>query len=99
MDTMTLLMALSLIGVVALFGALAVYLLLLIRILGDVGGGPTSLLAKIRMGVRAIETETGGLAPEVTRLNEGLIAVRDGLVQIDTNLAGVIEAVSRQEAG
>jgi hypothetical protein len=96
---MTLLMALSLIGVVALFGALAVYLLLLIRILGDVGGGPTSLLAKIRMGVRAIETETGGLAPEVTRLNEGLIAVRDGLVQIDTNLAGVIEAVSRQEAG
>lgn len=98
-DAMTLLMLLSLLGVAALFVALAVYLVILNDVLGRVGRGPTSLLAKIRMGVRAIERETSHLGPEVTRLNQGLSAVRDGVVQIDRNLAGIIEAVSRQEEG
>jgi len=47
--------------------------------------------------VRAIETQTGGLVPRVTRLNAGLSAIRDGLSAIDANLAALIGAVSRQE--
>ena len=34
--------------------------------------------------------------PPVTQLNAGLAAIRDGLRAIDTNLAGLIESVSRQ---
>jgi hypothetical protein len=98
MNTMVL-MAFSLVGVITLFAALAFYLLALIRVLGAVGGGPTSLLAKIRMGVRAIETETGALAPEVTQLNEGLASVSTGLGRIGDNLTGVIDAVGSQKEG
>lgn len=98
MNAWVLLMALSVLGVVLLFGALAWYLVTLIDVLGRVGGAPTSFLAKIRMGVRAIEVETGHLPPEATTLNEGLSAVRDGLVQIDANLDALIGAVTAQEA-
>jgi hypothetical protein len=92
------LMIASVFAVAALFGALAYYLFTLIDVLGRVGGSPTSFLAKIRMGVRAIEVETGHLPPEVTQLNAGLTAVRDGLVQIDGNLDALIASVSAQEA-
>lgn len=98
MHPFVLLMVLSVLGVVALFGALAYYLFALIDLLGRVGGSPTSFLAKIRMGVRAIEVETGHLPTEVTTLNGGLSAVRDGLVQIDENLEALIGAVSTQAA-
>lgn len=97
MNTMVLLTLVSVIGAAALFIALAVYLNLIVRELRAIGGSPTSFLAKIRLGVRAIETETGGLAPHVSKLNTGLTAIRDGLAGIDDNLGGLIEAVSRQE--
>ena len=104
MNTMVLLTLLSVLAVAALFAALAVYLMKIINELEAIGGerkaaygAPSSYLSKIRLGVRAIETQTGALAPQVTRLNEGLSAVRDGLRAIDRNLAGVIAAVSRQE--
>lgn len=96
MNTMTLLMLLSVAGVAALFIALAVFLVLILRELTPTGGTSTSYLAKIRLGVRAIEIETGHLAPQVTRLNGGLAAIRDGLKAIDANLGGVIAAVQRQ---
>ncbi len=105
MNTMVLLTLLSVIGVAALFLALAIYLLLIQHALESIGGlearaygARPSVLSKIRLGVRAIETQTGGLAPQVTRLNAGLSAVRDGLNAIDSNLGGVIAAVSNQEA-
>lgn len=101
---MTLLAIVSLIGAAVLFIALAVFLLFIDKVLEDVGGteakyygARASLLSKIRMGLRAIEVHTGGLAPSVTQLNGGLSAIRDGLGAIDTNLAGLITAVSRQE--
>ncbi|MGI8843878.1 MAG: hypothetical protein ACR2HZ_09270 [Gemmatimonadaceae bacterium] len=103
MNTMTLLTLISVIGVAALFVALALFLRAIVRTLEDIGGPatrfekPINYLAKIRMGVRAIEVQTGGLAPNVVRLNAGLGAVAGGLVAIDDNLAGVIDAVSRQE--
>ena len=104
MNPMVLLMLLSTAGVIALFLALWVYLWKIIRTLEEIGGPatrfhkPSNYLAKIRLGLRAIEVETGHIAPEVTTLNAGLGAVRDGLRAIDANLAGVIDAVSKQGA-
>ena len=103
MNTMVLLAVVSALAWAALFLALAVYLLKIIAELEQIGGerkgygAQSSYLSKIRLGVRAIETQTGALAPQVTRLNAGLTAVRDGVGVIDTNLGGLIAAVSRQE--
>lgn len=93
----TILMIVSVVGAWALFVALATYLILILRELRPTGGTPTSFLAKIRVGLRAIEVETGHLVPEVTKLNESLAGIRDGLRAIDANLDGALDAVRRQE--
>lgn len=93
----------SVAGVWALFIALALFLKAIDSTLEDIGGPrtrfyrPSNFLGKIRLGVRAIETQTAALGPAVVTLNGGLSAVRDGLKAIDHNLAGVIDAASRQE--
>lgn len=104
MNQLTLLMLLSALAVVALFVALLIYLVRIDRALEAIGGNAkgygmgASYLSRIRMGVRAIEVHAGSIAPRVTTLNTGLAAVRDGLQQVDRDLAGVIDAVSGQEA-
>ena len=104
MSTFTLLALLSVIAVAALFIALARFLFAIIDQLEIIGGetqgygAKASFLSKIRMGVRAIEVQTGFIAPQVTKLNGTLTSIRDGLTAIDDNLAGVIANVSRQEA-
>jgi len=104
MNQFTLLMALSVIGASALFIALALFLFAITNALETIGGeakgygANASFLSKIRFGVRAIETHTGMIAPQVTQLNTTLTKVRDGLIVVDANLAGVIAAVSRQGA-
>ncbi len=103
MNTMVLLTLISVVGAAALFLVLAWYLLHIIAELERIGGerkvygAPASYLSKIRLGVRAIEVQTGGLAPQVTQLNAGLAAILGGVGAIDANLGGVIAAVSRQE--
>ncbi len=103
MNTMVLLTIISVVGASALFLALVWYLLHIIAELERIGGGrkiygtPASFLSKIRLGVRAIEVQTGGLAPQVTKLNAGLGAILGGVKAIDANLDGVITAVSSQE--
>jgi hypothetical protein len=102
MNTFVLLAVLSVVGVAALFVAVAVFLRAIDRVLEDIGGpasrfaAPVNYLSKIRLGVRAIEKQTDALAPYVTKLNAGLGAIRGGLEAIDANLAGLIRAVSRQ---
>ena len=102
MNTMVLLTLISAVGVAALFVALASFLVAISRELEAIGGpatrfvAPVNYLSKIRMGVRAIERETGHIVPQVTKLNGGLAAIRDGLRAIDVNLGGLIEAVTRQ---
>ncbi len=97
-----LLMLLSVLAASALFVALALFLVAISAELEKIGGeskgfgAPASYLSKIRMGVRAIESETGMIAPQVTQLNATLAQVRDGLIVVDRNLAGVITAVSAQ---
>jgi len=102
MSPLVVLAALSAIGVAALFAALALFLAAIARQLEEIGGpatrfqAPVNYLSKIRLGVRAIERQTDAIVPQVTRLNGGLGAIRDGLRAIDGNLGGLIEAVSRQ---
>ncbi len=103
MNFMTLLAVVSLFGAAALFIALAIFLHLIVNELERIGGTkkagyglPASFLSKIRLGVRAIEVQTGNLAPQVIALNGGLTAIRDGLGAIDSNLDGVITNVSAQ---
>lgn len=98
MNTMVLLTLISVIAASALFIALAVFLVLILRELEPTGKSGVSFLAKIRMGLRAIEIETGHIPKEVTKLNAGLSAVRDGLVVVDGNLARLTAAVLKQEA-
>jgi len=87
---------LTALAVLILVGALVVYLVRIIPVLERVGGTPTSLLAKIRLGVRAIEQETAALAPEATRLNGGLTEIAQGLRAVDAQLAGTVAAALRQ---
>ena len=105
MSGMVVLATISAIGVAALFLALALFLTAIARTLEDIGGpstrflAPVNYLSKIRLGVRAIERETDMLVPQVTKLNTGLAAIRDGLKAIDANLSGLIQCVTRQEQG
>lgn len=96
MTTMVWLALISVIAASALFIALAVFLLLILKELNPIGGLGTSFLAKIRLGLRAIEVETGHIPTEVTKLNAGLSGIRDGLVIVDGNLAQLASAVQRQ---
>lgn len=99
----TFLTILSVLVVLALFGALVYYLIQIIQALEEIGGEPNAYsseasdLAKIAFGVRAIEQQTSHLGPEVTRLNASLGEVNDGLRSIDGHLTRTIEAVGRQE--
>ena len=104
MNPFTLLMLLSVIGAAALFIALAVFLGWITSELEQIGGeerlygARASYLSRIRLGVRAIETETGMIPVQVTALNQTLTSVRDGLVAVNNHLGGVIAAVSKQGA-
>lgn len=95
---MVLLTVLSAVLVLAFFVVLAVALIHISATLESIGGTPTSFLAKLRLGLRAIEKETSHLAPQVTRINAGLTRVAGGLASVDKHLVGTIEAVKRQEA-
>lgn len=103
MNTFVVLMVITVIGVAALFVALAIYVRLIVRQLESIGGPatrffrPVNYLSKIRMGLRAIEVHTGHIGPQVTQLNTTLVSIRDGLRAIDASLAGVIAGVQRQE--
>lgn len=104
MNTFVLLMWISLGGVAALFIALALFVRAIVLELEHVGGPatrfvrPSNYLAKIRLGLRAIEVETGHLPPQATALNQTLTSIRDGLRVIDGDLGRVIANVQRQEA-
>jgi len=103
MNTFVVLMSVTLVGVAALFIALALFVRAIVTELEGIGGPatrfvrPLNYLSKIRLGLRAIEVETGYIVPQVTQLNLTLTAIRDGLRAIDGSLAGVITNVQRQD--
>ena len=91
-----LLMLCTVLAVVLLVYVLVKYLSAIIGLLNHIGGKGDSYLAKLRLGLRAIETETGHLPTEVTKLNGALTDTAAGLVIVNQNLEGTIEAVVKQ---
>lgn len=94
---MVLLTALTALLVIVFFLVLAYALVQISARLESIGGTPTSFLAKLRLGLRAIEKETSHLAPQVTQVNAGLGQIATGLATVDGHLVGTIEAVKKQE--
>jgi hypothetical protein len=94
---MVLLTVLTAALVIVFFLVLAVGLVKISGVLRSIGGTPTSYLAKLRLGLRAIEQETSHLTPQVTRLNGALSQVAAGLESVDQHLVGTISAVQKQE--
>ena len=95
---MVLLTFLTALLVLVFFVVLAYALVKISQALESIGGTPTSYLAKLRMGLRAIERETSHLAPNVVKVNAGLTQIAGGLVAVDKHLVGTIAAVVKQEA-
>ena len=95
---MIMLTTLSALLVLAFFAVLAFALKRIGDVLRSIGGTPTSFLAKLRLGLRAIEKETSHLAPQVTKINAGLTQIAGGLSSVDKHLVGTIDAVVKQEA-
>lgn len=79
------------------FLILAVALFYIGGTLESIGGSPTSFLAKLRLGLRAIEKETSHLTPQVIQINVGLTQIAGGLASVDTHLVGAFAAVTKQE--
>ena len=82
--------------VIVFFLVLAIALILISGVLRSIGGTPTSYLAKLRLGLRAIEMETSHLTPQVVRVNEGLTNIAGGLQAVDGHLVGTIDAAVKQ---
>ena len=78
--------------------ALAYFVIRITAVVESIGTGGRSSLAMITWGVRAIETETAHIAPQVTALNGALSQVAAGLKAIDGGLVAVAETASKQEA-
>ena len=94
-----LLMILTALLTLVFFLGLARYLIHIATTLEQIGGDPDSYLAKLRLGLRAIETETAHLPVEVTKLNGGLTAVAGDLTAANEHLANTITNVVAQEGG
>ncbi len=93
---MVLLTVLTALLVLTFFAVLAYALVKISATLESIGGTPTSYLAKLRLGLRAIEKETSHLAPQVTKVNAGLTQIAGGLTSVDKHLVGTINAVTKQ---
>ena len=74
----------------------AIALIKISGVLREIGGTPMSYLAKLRLGLRAIEQETSHLTPNVVKLNEGLTQIAGGLEAVDGHLVGTINAAVDQ---
>jgi hypothetical protein len=87
------LVTLTCLAAVLLLVVVAINLIRINQALEWIGGKPVSWLAKIRFGLRAIETETGQLAPLVTDLNTGLGALDGGLRQVESDLRAAVTSL------
>ncbi|MEJ7766656.1 MAG: hypothetical protein WKF89_02515 [Chitinophagaceae bacterium] len=93
----TLLMILTVLLVLFFIGALIYFVASIHRQLVNIGGNGNSFLAKLRLGLRAIETETGHLPVQVTKLNETLSNTGAGLKVVNEHLEGTIVAALNQK--
>ncbi len=86
---------LSALEVLTFVAVLVHFLRRIVNSLESIGGLPTSYLAKISFGVRAIEKETSHLAPQVTQLNQGLTTLGGKLGVVDGHLGRVAQTLKK----
>ena len=93
----TILMLLTIVLVLILVFALIIIVSQIRKLLVSIGGDGISFLAKLRLGLRAIETETGHLPVQVTKLNETLSNTGAGLKVVNGHLEETIQAALKQK--
>ena len=93
----TILMLLTIVLVLILVFALIIIVTQIRKLLVSIGGDGSSFLAKLRLGLRAIETETGHLPVQVTKLNEALSNTGAGLKVVNKHLGETIQAALKQK--
>jgi len=93
---LVILMIVTILAVLLLVFVLVKYLNGIIDSLTSIGGNGKSFLAKLRLGLRAIETETGHLPVQVTKLNTSLSQIGEGLKVVDEELDASINAALKQ---
>ncbi|SDB33900.1 hypothetical protein SAMN03097699_0786 [Flavobacteriaceae bacterium MAR_2010_188] len=90
------LMLITILAVLILVFVLVKYLNHIINALMSIGGNGKSYLAKLRVGLRAIETETSHLPKQLTILNKSLTDIAGGLTVVDEELEKSINAALKQ---
>ena len=84
-------------AVLLFLGVVAWALTRIVSALDAIGSAGDSLLAKLRLGVRAIERETSHLPAAAPKINAGLQQIAGGLTQVDATLASLHSALKAQE--
>lgn len=97
MELSTILILATAVAVLAFFLVVAFALLRIDPMLEAIGGSGDSYLAKLRLGLRAIERETSHLPAAAPRINDGLAALADGLTAVDATLGHAYAAIEAQE--
>ena len=94
--TITYLTFFSAVAALLFLGVVARALFAIVRLLEAIGGGGQSYLAKLRLGLRAIERETSHLPAAAPGINAGLDATARGLMGVDATLGGLHKALLAQ---
>ena len=97
MENSTFLMLASAVAVLAFFLVIAFALLRIDPLLEAIGGRGDSYLAKLRLGLRAIERETSHLPVAVPRINAGLGELAGGLMAVDATLGEAYASLVAQK--
>lgn len=97
MELSTILILVTAVCVLAFFLVVALALLKIDPVLESIGGRGESYLAKLRLGLRAIERETSHLPAAAPRINEGLNALAGGLMTVDATLGKAYVALTTQD--
>ncbi len=97
METSTILILATAIAVLAFFLVVAFALMRIDPLLEQIGGKGVSYLAKLRLGLRAIERETSHLPTAAPRINDGLGALAGGLTAVDATLGQAYAALQAQD--
>ena len=94
----TVLTFLTCLASLVLLVVVAVALVRINAVLESIGGTGESYLAKLRLGLRAIERETSHLPAAAPTLNTDLEAIGNGLTAVDAKLGEVHAALVAQES-
>ena len=97
MEISTILMLATAVAVLGFFLVIAFALLRIDPLLEAIGGRGVSYLAKLRLGLRAIERETSHLPIAVPQINAGLGDLAGGLTAVDVTLGEAYASLEAQD--